>query len=247
MRSARFGRIVFSLAATVLAWGQGASAQTFRVDDPVIRRMWTEGMEQSQVEGLAQVLTDYIGPRLAGSPNLDAAGDWALSKFREWGVPARKEQYGSWNGWQFGITHVDLVAPRVQTLEAEVLAWSRGTDGPMEGDVLVIPEFSSEEEANRWLPSVEGKIVLVSPPEPMCRAPHELETNATPETVERLAQQRLELQQGYRQRLAPFGGRGAPQQLADAGAAGIISSSWSGGWGVNRSSAPPPGTSPPWT
>jgi hypothetical protein len=204
MRSARLGRIFLSLAATVLAWSPGASAQTYRVDDPVIHRMWTEGMEQSQVESLAQILTDYIGPRLAGSPNLEAAGDWALSKFQEWGVPARKEQYGTWDGWQFGITHIDLVAPRVKTLEAHVLAWSPGTDGPMEGDVLVVPEFSSEEEATRWLPSVAGKIVLVSPPEPMCRA------------------------------LVPFGGRNAPQEFADAGAGGIISSNWSGGWGVNK-------------
>ena len=234
MRSTRLGRIILSLAGTVLVWSQGASAQTFRVDDPVIRQMWAEGMEQSQVESLAQILTDYIGPRLAGSPNLEAAGDWALSKFQEWGVPARKEQYGTWEGWQFGITHMDLVAPRVKTLEAHVLAWSPGTDGPMEGDVLIVPEFSSEEEANRWLPSVAGKMVLVSPPEPMCRAPHEFETNATAETVERLAQRRAELQQSYRERLTPFGGRGAPQQFADAGAAGIISSNWSGGWGVNK-------------
>ena len=234
MRSTRLGRIILSLAGTVLVWSQGASAQTFRVDDPVIRQMWAEGMEQSQVESLAQILTDYIGPRLAGSPNLDAAGDWALGKFREWGVPARKEEYGTWEGWQLGITHVDLIAPRVHTLEAHVLAWSPGTDGPMEGDVLIVPEFSSEAEATRWLPSVAGKIVLVSPPEPMCRAPHELESNTTPETVERLAQRRAALQQSYGERLTLFGGRGAPQQFADAGAAGIISSTWSGGWGVNK-------------
>jgi len=94
----------------VLVTSQDASAQTFRVDDPVIRQMWTVGMEQSQTENLAQILTDFIGPRLAGSPNLDAAGDWALGKYEEWGVPARKERYGTWNGWQFGITHSDHIS-----------------------------------------------------------------------------------------------------------------------------------------
>ena len=43
-----------------------ASSQTFPSDDPVIRQMWVEGMEQSQTERLAQVLMDSIGPRLAG-------------------------------------------------------------------------------------------------------------------------------------------------------------------------------------
>jgi carboxypeptidase Q len=227
-------RIILTVAAMALAMSQDASAQTFRTDDPVIRQMWTLGMEQSQTEALAQILTDFIGPRLAGSANLEAAVDWALSKYEEWGVPARKEQYGTWNGWQFGITHVDLVAPRVQTLEAELLAWSPGTGGPIEGDVLMVPELASEAAAAEWLPSVQGRIVLVSAPEPTCRAPHEFEANATPETVERLAQRRQELQRVYRQRLEPLGGRSAPQRLADAGAAGIVSSSWSGGWGVNK-------------
>jgi len=234
MRSERIVRAILTVAALALPISHNACAQDLRTEDPVIRQMWTQGMDLSQTEALAQVLTDFLGPRLAGSPNLDAAADWALSKFSEWGVPARKEQYGTWNGWQFGITHVDLIAPRVQTLEAEVLAWSPGTGGPMEGDVLIVPEFSSEAEARRWLPEVEGKIVLLSAAEPTCRAPHELETNATAETVERLAEQRQELQAGYRARLAPFGGRGAAQEFAEAGAVGAISSSWSSGWGVNK-------------
>lgn len=234
MRSARLARIALTVVAMALALGQNVSAQTFRTDDPVIRQMWTLGMEESQTKELAQYLTDYIGPRLAGSPNLDAAAEWALRKYEEWGVPARKEVYGTWNGWQFGITHIDLIAPRVVTLEAEVLAWSPGTDGPMEGDVLILPEFTSEADAAEWLPSVQGKIVLVSAPEPTCRAPHEFESNATPETVERLAEERRELQSSYRQRLAPLGGRSAAQRLAEAGAAGIISSYWSRGWGTNK-------------
>lgn len=234
MRSARIVRIALTVAAMALAFGQAVSAQTFRTDDLVIRQMWTLGMEESQTEELAQFLTDFIGPRLAGSPGLDAAAEWALGKYEEWGVPARKEEYGTWDGWQFGITHIDLIAPRVVTLEAEVLAWSPGTDGPMEGDVLIIPEFASEADAAAWLPSVRGKIVLMSAPEPTCRAPHEFETNATPETVERLAQERQELANSYRARLAPLGGRAAAQRIAEAGAAGIISSSWSRGWGVNK-------------
>ena len=34
------------------------SAQTFRTEDPVIRRMWDEGMNKSQAGTLAQVLMD---------------------------------------------------------------------------------------------------------------------------------------------------------------------------------------------
>jgi hypothetical protein len=61
------------------------TAQTFRSDDPVLRQMWELGMERSQVEPLAQVLTDSIGPRLSGSPGFDAAADWLLGMHEAWG------------------------------------------------------------------------------------------------------------------------------------------------------------------
>jgi len=237
---------VFSVTAVLTtALCQTVSAQATQSSDPVIRQMWVEGMERSQTEALAQALMDSIGPRLAGSPGLDAAYDWLVRTYEQWGVPVRKEQYGTWNGWQQGITHVDLIAPRVQTLEAKVLAWSPGTDGPVDGDAVIVPELPSQTAANEWLSSVRGKFVLISAPEPMCRAPQELEQNATPETVERLAEQRQQLQRSYRQRLATLGGgRAAPQRLADAGAAGIITSSWSQGWGVNKIFSAPTRTVP---
>jgi hypothetical protein len=57
-----------------------AEAQTFPTDDPVIRQMWQEGMEDgSQVLDLAQALLDSVGPRLMGSLGYDAAADWVLS------------------------------------------------------------------------------------------------------------------------------------------------------------------------
>jgi len=94
MISIRLPRILLTAAALTLMLVQVASAQRIRSDDPVIQQMWTLGMEESQTEDLAQVLTDFIGPRLAGSYELEAAADWAVSQFEGWGVPARKEQYG---------------------------------------------------------------------------------------------------------------------------------------------------------
>ena len=213
---------------------QLASSQTFPSDDPVIRQMWFEGMERSQTERLAQVLMDSIGPRLAGSPQLAAATDWLVQTYERWGVPVRKEQYGTWNGWQQGALHVDLTAPRIQTLEAKLLAWSPGTDGMVEGDAITVPELGSQTAVTEWLPSVRGKFVLVSAPEAMCRAPQELEAHAREETVSRLQQERTQHQRSYRQRMALLGGRGAARRLEEAGAVGIITSRWSGGWGVNK-------------
>jgi hypothetical protein len=129
---------------------------------------------------------DSIGPRLAGTPGFDAAGDWLLDTYGNWGVSVRREEYGTWRGWRQGILHVDLLAPRVQTLEAELLAYSPGNGGPVEGEVVMPPAQMTEEEAEEWLRTVEGKYVLTTAPEPMCRAPQELERWARPATVERI-------------------------------------------------------------
>lgn len=213
-----------------------AAAQTFRTEDPVIRRMWDEGMNNSQAGTLAQVLMDSIGPRLAGSPGFDAATDWLIRRYGEWGVPARKERYGTWKGWQMGAVHVDMIAPRVQTLNAHLLAWSAGTRRPTEGAVI-LPEAATRAEFDRWAATARGKYVLISPPEIMCRARQELEKNATPETVRWVDSVRAATRTEWGRRLALFRGPGAPNlgdALDSAGVAGVLTSFWSGGWGATR-------------
>ncbi len=208
-------------------------SQTFRTDDPVLRQMWVEGMENSQTEEMAQVLMDSIGPRLSGSPGFDAAADWLVSVYDEWGVEVRREEYGTWRGWRQGALHVDLTSPRIQTLEAKLLAWSPGTNGFLEGDVVVIPSFSSEADVEEWLSSIEGKIVLASHAEPTCREPQALERLARDATVDGLRQEREDRMRSWADRLGALGDH-PHRALEEAGAVGIITSRWSGGWGVNK-------------
>jgi hypothetical protein len=225
----RFVTAAFLLGATP----GGALTQTFRTDDPVIRRMWEVGMEDSQTETLAQVLMDSIGPRLTGSRGLAAAQDWLIHTYESWGVPARKEEYGTWTRWRQGHLHVDLVEPRIQTLVGELLAWGPGTEGPVEADVVLPPAGLTSETAQRWIASARGKFVLASPPEPMCRAPQELERYARPETVARIDSLRAAWRTDFQRRMQPLGGaRGLASE--DARPAGVITSNWSTGWGVNK-------------
>jgi hypothetical protein len=222
----------------LLAAGAGtAAAQTFRNDDPVIRRMWEEGMNNSQAGALAQVLMDSIGPRLAGSPGYDRAVEWISGKYEEWGIPVRRERYGTWRGWDWSSVHVDLVAPRSQTLNAHLLAWSAGTRRPVEGEVVLLPEANDRAAFDAWARTARGKIVLVSAPEMMCRARQELEKNATPATVAWVDTMRAQARRDWARRTAIFRGQGAPNMVAlldSARVAGIASSNWSGGWGATR-------------
>jgi carboxypeptidase Q len=224
------------MVAALVTFGttDALNAQTFPTDDPVIRQIWAEGMgEGSQAFELAQALLDSIGPRLMGSPAYDDAGDWLLSKYAAWGINAEKQEYGTWRGWQRGYTHVDLVAPRVRSLSGMMLAWSPGTDGPVEAEVVLVPSFSTPAEFAAWLPEVRDKMVAVSFPEPTCRAPESWESFATPESWEAMQAQRAEAASAWASSLRSLGGD-LEARLEEAGAAAVLTSRWSEGWGADK-------------
>jgi carboxypeptidase Q len=59
-----------------------------------------------------------------------------LKRLKAGASEARNEQFGEWRGWERGITHVDMISPRVVTLEAMQLAWSPPTpEGGVEAGI----------------------------------------------------------------------------------------------------------------
>ena len=211
------------------------------IREPTLQRIWEIGMEDSHVASLAQVLMDSVGPRLTGSPRQEAASDWAVKMYGSWGVEARNETYGTWRGWRRGITHVDLLEPRVRTLEATMLAWSPGTDGPVEAEVVTIPALRGPGDLREFLTRVEGRFVLVAFPEPTCRPDDNWEEWATPESLARMRGSRDQARELFESglRSAGVGGGSSPERtlgpmLEAAGAAGILTSRWSEGWGVQK-------------
>jgi carboxypeptidase Q len=226
-------KLALAFLATAIA-GSASGAQTFPTADSVIKRMWAEGMAGgSQAERLAQVLLDSIGPRLTASPGHRNAIEWALRNYAAWGIPARKEQYGTWRAWRRGRTHADLLAPRFRTLEATMLGWSPGTRGPVEGEVIVLPSLADSAAFAAWMPQARGKFVMTSFAEPTCRPDEKWEELARPATVQRLRAARDTARREW-QRRVERAGRDLNRRLEAAGAAGILTSIWSAGWGVNK-------------
>jgi carboxypeptidase Q len=227
------GRLGLMAGAALLLVANGqAQAQTFPADEPVLQRIWTLGMEQSHTETLAQALLDSIGPRLTGSPDQLRGNEWLLHMYRSWGIDAHNERVGTWRGWRRGHSHIDLLEPRLRTLEGTMLGWSPGTGGQdLIAETVILPLFADSSEFVRWLPQVRGKYVLVAAPQPTCRPRAEWLEHGTPESRARLDEQRAALQQEW-------GGasvRGTGYSLAlgtgelglrleAAGAAGIITS-----------------------
>lgn len=206
-------------------------------NDPVVDAIIKEANENSQLEILAHELMDKIGPRLVGTPQMQQANDWAVARYNGWGITARNEKWGEWRGWERGITHIDMVAPWVRTLEGTQLAWSPSTGGKsITGDVVVIPDLADSLAFARWLPSVKGKYVMISMPQPTGRPDYNWEEFATKESFEKMKEERNAQTEAWNNRIRKTGynTRNLPAALEKAGAAGVLTSYWSRGFGVNK-------------
>src|SRR5688500_3176648 len=56
--------------------------------DSIVEAILKEAQSNSQLQLLAHQLIDSIGPRLVGTPQMEAARDWALSRYKSWGITA---------------------------------------------------------------------------------------------------------------------------------------------------------------
>lgn len=239
-RRARIAAVL--LLATVPGTARGQEVPTVGppTSDAVITRIYQEGMKGSNAYRLAQTLMDSIGPRLTGSPQNRAANDWLVKTYTQWGIPARNEKYGTWRDWARGQSRVELVSPRARTLEATQLAWSPATPaGGVTAEAVWIPgasEVPDEAAFSRWLKTVRGKFVLVSPPQPTCRPDTNWNAWAPPATYTAMRAARDTALQQWRQHFTKMGvnARSLAALLDEAGAAGVLSASWSGGWGVDK-------------
>jgi hypothetical protein len=228
-------RIVFVWCVLLLLPATRLLAQV--KDSMVVAAIVQEATRNSQLEVLAHELMDGIGPRLVGSPKMQQAHDWAVAKYGSWGIAARNEQWGEWRGWERGVTHIDMVAPWVKTLEGTQLAWSPATGGKaVVGECIIIPDVADSLAFQQWLPNAKGKFVMISMMQPTGRPDYNWEEFALKESFEKMKKERSAMQEAWRKRLGKTGLSSKQLALAleKAGAAGIVASNWSNGFGVNK-------------
>ncbi|QMU30931.1 M20/M25/M40 family metallo-hydrolase [Adhaeribacter radiodurans] len=221
------------LFLTFLLSGSLAIAQ---VKDPVIESIVKEANENSQLEKLAHELMDVIGPRLVGTPQMKQAGDWAVAKYKDWNISARTENWGEWRGWERGISHIDLVYPRTESLEGMQLAWSPGMKKAVTAELIIIPDVTDSMEFKKWMPAVKGKFVLISMNQPTGRPDYNWQEFAKKESFEKMKADRTAQTEAWRNRISKTGHtpRTLSVALEKAGAAGVVTCNWSNGFGVNK-------------
>lgn len=205
--------------------------------EEIVSAIQKEANENSQLQNLAHELMDVVGPRLVGTPQMKKAHDWAVAKYAKWGVSAENQAWGKWRGWERGITHVDLVSPRVVSLSGMQLAWSPSTGKKgILANLITLPEVADSLAFARWLPKVKGKFVMVSMHQPTGRPDYNWEEFATEESFEKMKSERDAQQTAWRENMKHTGytSRNINKVLEEAGAVGILQSRWSRAFGANK-------------
>ena len=138
---------------------------SLRAEEPVDLSMMTrirdEGFRRSQVMDTLFHLTDVIGSRLTGSPQLKEANEWTRGQFESWGLAnAHLEGYPFGRSWSFSACEVRMVSPRQVPIHALPRAWTPGTKGPVKGEALRAI-LDSEKDFEDYRGKLAGKILLI--------------------------------------------------------------------------------------
>lgn len=151
---------VFLLGLSVTA----QVGQVEKIDQEMINKIRAEGMERSQIMETLSWLTDVVGYRLTGSPNMKKANEWTKSKLAEWGlVNAALESWGPFGrGWSFDKASVNVVEPTPFPLIAYPEAWTPGTKGPIVGEVVQV-NIESEADFEKYKGKLKGRVVMTAP------------------------------------------------------------------------------------
>ena len=147
-----------------------------QIDQEMFWKIRQEATANSRILQTLHTLTDVYGPRLTGSPNLKAAGEWVVAQMHAWGLTNGKLEpwdfhaaYGR-EGWTNDRLTAHIVSPVKDALVLEALAWTPGTKGPVRGAAvqMTLPQRPTQQMLtdffNTVKPSLAGKIVLVGAP-----------------------------------------------------------------------------------
>ena len=208
-------------------------AQNSAVIDAIIK----EGTENSALKRMGHELIDQIGPRLVGTPQMQKANDWAVNTYAGWGIAARNEAWGKWKDWERGVTHLDMLTPRMHTIECTQLAWSPSTRKKgVQGEVIILPDLADSLAYSAWMNTVKGKMVMISMPQPTGRPDYNWQEFAMKESFEKMKKERTAQTAAWRNRIVKTGltNKQLVRKLEDAGAIAILTHNWSSGFGVDK-------------
>ncbi len=153
--------LTVAVASPLALLAASSSTDNNDPDLTVMTEIRQEGFHHSKVMETESQLTDWIGPRLTGSPNLKKANEWTRDQLAEWGLSnAHLESWGPFGrGWSNDYTEVRMVTPTAASFIAYPKAWTPGTNGVLRAPV-VKAKLASKADFETYKGQLAGKIVL---------------------------------------------------------------------------------------
>jgi hypothetical protein len=160
--------VVWALFASIVCpavLAQAPPTETAAASDDVIARIRDQGLNHSQLMETLSYLTEVIGPRLTGSPNLKRANEWTRDKLASWGLTnAHLEAWGPFGrGWALKRFSAQVVEPQNIPLIGCPNAWSPGFDHSLVADVVFF-DVKTNADLDKYAGKLSGAIILASQP-----------------------------------------------------------------------------------
>ncbi|HLA78180.1 MAG TPA: M28 family metallopeptidase [Vicinamibacteria bacterium] len=163
MRNRGRRRLAMTVGAVVLATSVGAEDATWLdpYRQPASRILAATRDDRAAWNRLAE-LTDTFGPRLSGTPQLEAAYRWAAAEMRADGFDNVRLEKVMVPTWVRGRESAEIVEPFPSVLAMLGLGNSVGT--PPDGIAAEILVVKSAEDLEARAPAAKGKIVVFNVP-----------------------------------------------------------------------------------
>jgi len=150
----------FILGCLVFVFGHTQNSP----DLVTVAKIRNEGFKHSQVMKIAGYLSDVIGPRPTGSPEVTKAYKWTAEKMKQWGLKnVALEPFEFGIGWAPRYVSAHLLEPHYAPLIAISVEWGSGTNGKITGQPVYV-EIESAQDMEKYRGKLNGKIVLYVPP-----------------------------------------------------------------------------------
>src|SRR5918992_583946 len=156
-------RILPVAALVVCVVALPAAQSSEKLDLAAIAQIREEGLTRSQVMDHIGWLADVYGPRLTGGPGIMQASDWALKKFKEWGLAnPHREHFPFGRGWSLVRFHAHMIEPQVQPLIGFPWAWTPSTQGTITAEVVRV-QIDTDADFEKYRGKLAGRIALTQP------------------------------------------------------------------------------------
>src|SRR5216684_206885 len=167
MRLRRIGVLVCGVLVLLGAMRGGLAGAAEEEKGPFAAadaQILSEISEHSEAAGNLEYLSDSIGARLTGSPQLKQANEWTRDMFAKYGaVNAHLEGWTMERSWARGKASARIVSPTEHPLTIAAAGWSPSTPGAVTGPVVYF-DAKEQKDFAKFHGKLKGAIVIYQEP-----------------------------------------------------------------------------------